>query len=192
MLAVLFDLAPKERQKGIVDSVMSEEPLNTQPWFMYWIFQAIDHAGSFERYGTPQLRRWQCLPETHSFREMWTSGDLSHGWCSTPLVEMSSRILGVFPASPGFDTVAIRPQPCDLSWAKGRVPTPHGEVSVEWVINRGTLALDVGVPTGTDAEVTLPVSRFIHPRITLDGREVGDSSRVSSGRYHFEVTGEPR
>ena len=192
MLAVLFDLAPKESQQGIVDRVMLEEPLNTQPWFMYWIFQAIDHAGRFESYGTPQLRRWQCLPETHSFREMWNSGDLSHGWCSTPLVEMSSRILGVFPASPGFDTIGIRPQPCDLLWAKGLVPTPHGEVSVEWIVSHGKLTLDVGVPIGAVADVTLPVSRFVNPQVTLDGREVGYSVRLSSGRYHFEVAGEAR
>ena len=30
----------------------AEKPLNTQPWFMHWVFQAIDHAGLFDRYGT--------------------------------------------------------------------------------------------------------------------------------------------
>ena len=59
MLAVLYDLAPKERQAAIVEKVLAEKPLNTQPWFMHWVFQAIDHAGLFDKYGTEQMRRWQ-------------------------------------------------------------------------------------------------------------------------------------
>ena len=93
---------------------------------MHWVFQAIDHAGLFEKYGTAQMRRWQIVRETQSFREMWPGGDLSHGWCSTPLVQMSGRVLGVTPAEPGFRRIAIRPALCDLTWAKGSVPTPHG------------------------------------------------------------------
>jgi alpha-L-rhamnosidase len=105
MLAILFDLAPKAKQPAIVEKVLEEKLLNTQPWFMHWVFAAIDHAGLFDQYGTSQLRRWQIVPETESFREMWTSGDLSHGWCSTPLVQMSARVLGVTPAAPGFKTI---------------------------------------------------------------------------------------
>ena len=115
LLAVLYDLAPKRRQSAIVEKVLAEKPLNTQPWFMHWVFQAVDHAGLFDKYGAEQMRRWQIVPETQSFREMWEGGDLSHGWCSTPLVQMSARILGVTPAAPGFKTISIRPQLCDLT-----------------------------------------------------------------------------
>ena len=62
LLAVLYDLAPKEQQPAIVEKVLAEKPLNTQPWFMHWVFQAIDHAGLFDRYGTPQMRRWRIVP----------------------------------------------------------------------------------------------------------------------------------
>jgi len=122
LLAVLYDIAPRERQRAIVEKVMEESPLNTQPWFMHWVFQALDHVGLFDKYGTRQMRRWKIVPETQTFREMWNGGDLSHGWCSTPLVQMSSRILGVTPAMPGMSEVTIRPQLCDLAWAKGVVP----------------------------------------------------------------------
>ena len=94
LLAALYDLAPKENQPAVVRKVMAEKPLNTQPWFMHWVLQAIDHAGLFDEYATPHMYRWQIVPETQSFREMWNGGDLSHGWCSTPLVRMSSKILG--------------------------------------------------------------------------------------------------
>jgi hypothetical protein len=217
MLAVLFDLAPKAQQAAIVDKVMAEQPLNTQPWFMYWVFKAIDHAGRFDQYGTAQIRRWQIMPETQSFLEMWNTGDLSHGWCSSPLVQMSARVLGVTPASPGFDTIAIRPELCDLTWAKGSVPTPHGDVAVSWDLGENKimtvgypsksedkLTLDVTVPTGAEADITLPVSRFERsrgphimvigqlapPQITMNGKKVGASVHTAAGQYHFEITGQ--
>ena len=189
LLAVLYDLAPKEQQPAIVEKVLAEKPLNTQPWFMHWVFQAIDHAELFDQYGTAQMRRWQIVPETQSFREMWRGGDLSHGWCSTPLVQMSARVLGVTPTAPGFKTLAIRPSLCDLTRAKGTVPTPHGDVAVAWALGDDKLTLDVTVPAGTEADVTVPTSRFEQALITLAGRKVGTVVHVTAGTHHFEVTG---
>ena len=161
LLAVLYDLAPKENQAAIVRKVMAEKPLNTQPWFMHWVFQAIDHAGLFDEYATQQMHRWQIVPETQSFREMWNSGDLSHGWCSTPLVQMSQRVLGVEPTSPGFKTMTIRPHICDLTWAKGKVPTPYGDVEISWKWVDDKIILDAKIPDDTEAEVVLP-EKSIH------------------------------
>lgn len=189
LLAVLYDLAPKSGQAPIVEKVLAEKPLNTQPWFMHWVFQAIDHAGLFENYGTEQMRRWKVLPDTRSFLETWKGGDKSHGWCSTPLVQMSSRILGVSPAAPGMKSLTIRPQLCDLTWAKGSVPTPHGDVAVSWIRDGNTLRLDVTLPAGTEAEVILPTDRFDQPRVTLNGSPSSARVRIKAGLSRFELTG---
>jgi lysophospholipase L1-like esterase len=189
LLAALCDLAPRERQAAIIERVLALQPLNTQPWFMHWVFSAIDHAGLFDKFGMGQMRRWQVVPETQSFREMWNEGDLSHGWCSTPLVQMSSRVLGVTPAAPGYKRANIRPTLCDLAWARGSVPTPHGDVTVSWALGEERLTLGVTIPAEMDAEVTVPTSRFEQPVITLDGRKVEPVVHVPSGTYCFEVTG---
>ena len=172
LLAVLYDLAPKERQAAIVDQVLAERKPNTQPWFMHWVFQAIDHAGLFDKYGTDQMRRWNdnIAKATQSFHEMWGKGDLSHGWCSSPLVQMSARVLGVTPTSPGFKTMAIRPTVCDLTWAKGVVPTPHGDVTVSWTWADDVVQLDVVIPEGASAEVILP----------------DETKHVKSGKHSFK------
>ena len=172
-----------------MEKVLAERPLNTQPWFMHWVFQAIDHAGLFDRCGAGQLRRWKIVPETQSFHEMWNGGDLSHGWCSTPLVEMSARVLGVRPTSPGFKTFAVRPALCDLAWAKGSVPTPHGEVAVSWTLGKDKFQLDATVPPGTEADVVLPTERFDGAAVTLDGRKGGPQVHIAPGRHHIEVAG---
>ncbi|HUZ07841.1 MAG TPA: alpha-L-rhamnosidase C-terminal domain-containing protein, partial [Candidatus Paceibacterota bacterium] len=189
VLAVLYDLAPKSRQAGIMEKVLAEKPLNTQPWFMHWVFAAMDHAGLFDRYAVAQLHRWQIVPETQSFREMWNSGDLSHGWCSTPLVQMSSRILGVTPGRPGFKTIAIRPELCNLTWAKGRVPTPLGDVAVAWQTTAAGWRMDLTIPPGAKTDVTLPVSNFEQPVVTLDGLKVNDVVHPGPGSHFVLIEG---
>ena len=189
LLAVLYDLAPQRTAGGHCRTSARGANRSTRSrGSCTGSFQAIDHAGLFDQYGTRQMRRWQIVPETQSFREMWNGGDLSHGWCSTPLVQMSARVLGVAPGAPGFKTVVIRPALCDLSWAKGSVPTPYGNVAVSWALGEEKLILDVSVPTGVDAEVTVPTARFAQPAITLGGQQVGRVVRLSSGTYHFEVS----
>jgi hypothetical protein len=190
LLAVLYDVAPAERRAGIVDRVMAQTPLNTQPWFMHWVFQALAHAGKFSTYAPQQLRRWRIEPRTQSFHEMWGGGDLSHGWCSTPLVQLSSQVLGVRPTEPGFTRLAIAPTTLDLTWARGRVPTPRGDVDVDWRYDDGQFTPDVTVPA--TADVTMPVSRFEQPTITCDGAACGATASVSAGRHTFVVRGKLR
>ena len=189
LLAVLYDLVPKAKQAEIVNRVMEEKKLNTQPWFMHWVFQAIDHAGLFDKYGTPQMRRWKIVENTQSFREMWDGGDLSHGWCSTPLVQMSQRILGVRPVESESKTLIVAPHLCDLDWARGSVPTPNGEAAVAWAISGGKLTLDVTVPPGCKASVVVPTDRFEKAAVTCDGRPATSTETVSGGVHHFVVTG---
>ena len=193
VLAVLYDLAPKEQQEGILNRVMAQRPLNCQPYFYHFVFNAMDHCGLFEAYATDEMKRWEIDPATQSFREMWTTGDWSHAWGGTPLYQLSSKVLGVVPETPGFDRITIRPTLCDLWWAKGRVPTPHGNVDVSWQRTETGMQLDVTVPPGAEANVILPLSRFPNSIATMQkaGRAqtlpAPGSLRVRSGQYHFIV-----
>ncbi|MDX1932576.1 MAG: alpha-L-rhamnosidase C-terminal domain-containing protein [Capsulimonadales bacterium] len=159
ILAVLCDLAPKERQAAILERVITEPGFHCQPYFMHFVFDALAKAGLFERYARAQMARWQIVDDTQSLREMWNTGDLSHAWGATPLYQMSSRILGVRPATPGYREIVIEPHPCGLTEARGVVPTPHGDVRVEWRREGERLTLTAGIPKGCTAEVILGKSR---------------------------------
>jgi len=104
-------------------------------------------------------------------------------------VQMSSRVLGVTPSTPGFKTLAIRPCLCDLTWAKGSVPTPHGDVAVAWKMGTNNLTLDVTVPAGTEADVTVPTARFEQATIDLDGRPGAATAHLPAGPHRFVVAG---
>ena len=154
-LAVLYDLAPKKDQATIVDTFMARPDLNTQPYFMFFVFDALNHAGRFEKYAVAQMKRWKLVEETQSYHEMWDVGDLSHAWGSAPMIQMSASILGVKPLAPGFGKFEVRPQPCGLAWAKGIVPTPHGDIAVSWNRTNGMLHLEATVPKGCEADIII-------------------------------------
>jgi alpha-L-rhamnosidase len=82
---------------------------------------------------------------------------MAHAWSTGPAPALSKYVLGVAPATPGFDGWSIAPRPGDLRWAQGIVPTPHGQITVAWK-QTGTRAfvLSIDAPRGTSGTVTLP------------------------------------
>ena len=70
----------------------------------------------------------------------------------------TNYILGIEPAEPGFKTFTYRiPVTSRLSWASGRVPTPHGVIGASWLKNgKGELVVHVDVPKGTTCRLVLP------------------------------------
>jgi hypothetical protein len=186
-LAVLYDLAPREEQAKILaralvspDSVADgKEPvggqgflsrLNVQPYFMHFVFAAEAHAGVLGLYAPEQLARWVVNPQTQTFREMWGRGDWSHGWGGTPLIQLSSHVLGVSPGSPGYGTVALAPEPLGLTFAKGTVPTPRGDVAVSWTRSAGRFSYHVTLPAGTKGLLNLDGVGVSHSmQVSVDG-----------------------
>ncbi|HEX7814585.1 alpha-L-rhamnosidase C-terminal domain-containing protein [Dyella sp.] len=132
LLAALYGLGNADRSQRLVRSLLGRDRLNVQPYFMHFAFDAEAATGQWDHAAWNQLQRWHLHPQTGTFREMWTAGDWSHSWGGTPLVQLSSRVLGVTPDAPGFTRVRIAPHTLGLAWARGTVPTPHGSVHVDW------------------------------------------------------------
>jgi alpha-L-rhamnosidase len=87
---------------------------------------------------------------------------------------MHKVVTGIDALEPGYARVSIAPQPGGgLTWAKSSLITPRGEVRSSWHIDGDQFTLDVKVPEGTSAEVTLP------------GRS---PESVSSGEHRFATT----
>ena len=187
-LAVLYGLAPIARRQSIMRAIVNSPDFICQPYFMHFVFGALSKAGLFDEMATAQMRRWQVVEDTQSFREMWTTGDLSHAWGGTPLFQMSSRILGINPMTPGFGKIEIHPHLCDLSWAKGAVPTPRGEVRVAWARKPGELLLEISIPRGSTGEITFPKVGFNRPVFIVNGRRVGSNVTVGAGKHRCLVS----
>ena len=85
-----------------------------------------------------------------------------------------SFILGVEPVEPGFRVFRVAPQPPPgLDWARGTVPTPHGDIVIAWKREGDALTLSLTVPPGTRA-------------VLADGRMV-EGDALKNGRYGVKL-----
>lgn len=148
-LAVVFGLAPQERFAGIMEKAITDETLiPVQPYFMHYVFDALDRAGLFEKYGNSQLRRWKVMLDEceWSLKEIWTDGgfpcDHSHAWGGTPVYQLGARVLGVKPVSDGWTETEISPCLGDLDWAIGDIPLPKGEI-LHVSVRKGAVGLEI-------------------------------------------------
>ena len=94
---------------------------------------------------------------------------LAHGWSSGATPALSMYVLGGRPLTPGYKTFLVEPQPGDLSWASGRVPTPEGPVTIDWTAHThgaSGFTLKVQVPRGTRGYAGVPSTAA---RGTVDG-----------------------
>ena len=93
---------------------------------------------------------------------------------------LSAEVLGVKPTAPGYAKFEMRPRPCaSISLAKGRVPTPHGTISANWMMKDGDLVVKVSFPHGTVGSVVLPRCE----RVTVNGRETTELGALPAGDY---------
>jgi alpha-L-rhamnosidase len=111
---------------------------------------------------------------------------LAHAWGSGPTSALSKYVLGVRPVEPGYKAWLVEPQPGDLGWAAGTVPTPYGPIAVSWQNTSRGLRLELWVPGGTRGTVGLPVSGT-NASLSDNGRTVTgvSASQQPNGRAGY-------
>lgn len=108
---------------------------------------------------------------------------LAHGWATGPVADLTGYVLGAQPVEPGFSTWRVRPQPGDLAWAEGEVPTPYGALGVRWARNHG-FTVDVTVPAGTSGEIAVPAGDAAVVR--ADGAVAWEAGQATAHDAHRE------
>ena len=156
------------------------------PFFMYYALAALFEIGRTTaalanvraHYGELLARG-----ETTLWEDFSGDTSRSHGWGAGPTAFAGRYLLGVEPMQPGFDTFGVLPSFGDLHAASGRVPTPHGVVSVSWQLERGDGAsprggrMVVTVPEGTRALAGVPAASA-GDRLLRNGSPCGTERRV--------------
>ncbi len=119
-----------------------------------------------------------------------SNASLAHGWASGPVSSMSGYVLGIRPATSGYQTWTIAPQPGDVKWAQGQVPTPSGTLVSRWSRGDGdsSFVLTMSAPDGTSGTVTIPELGHAHT-VAMDGRVVWQDGAPASGVSAVERDG---
>lgn len=110
------------------------------PFFMYFVLKALFENGYSELALHSIKREWGDMLDagvttcTESFNSKteWKTRSVAHAWSASPAIYLVTELLGVKPTKPGFAEFEIVPCRSDIDFAKGSVPTPYGEIHVEW------------------------------------------------------------
>ncbi|MDD6209565.1 MAG: family 78 glycoside hydrolase catalytic domain [Bacteroidales bacterium] len=115
---------------------------------------------------------------------------MSHAWSGSPTYYLSTQVLGVdlgFPSYLPSDTIRIAPQAESISWAKGCVPHPKGNVYVEWRAEGDFLFLNYEAPAGVPVTVS-PQGKLSKLKLRINSTK--DSKDIYSRNNIFNGYGE--
>jgi len=158
------------------------------PFMMFFSLEALVQQGQFSRilslirdnWGLMLDRGattcWEMFPGYEQDR--WTRSHC-HAWSAAPGYFLPAYQLGVRPLKPGFAEVLIRPEPVDLTWCQGLVPTPHGEIAVDWSWE-DAFSISVTLPRPLPCVIQLPAGIEGAQVETGEGRwEMGAGERLT-------------
>lgn len=116
---------------------------------------------------------WENVSGSDGTPGLGAGASLSRGWSTAPTSALSAYVLGARPDTAGYAAWTVRPNPGDLTWARGTVPTPHGDIDVSWTAKQSgdRFSLTVGVPKGTSGTIAVPVSGRDRS-VTVNGKVV--------------------
>lgn len=197
--ALYFDsLAPERRERllryltdelGFPTKDRAAYPLTTFGYYYYFLdvlFRSGRDAEALELMRTV-YGRWLELGTT-TFGEFFRPAELKgktqidyeyevHAYGVSALAHFYTNILGIRPAEPGFRKIAIAPHPGRLKWARGKVSTPKGPVTVSWKAESGVFNLEAQVPNGCAFELRVPEG-FSRYRLSMNGKLVEAAGKI--------------
>lgn len=98
-----------------------------------WGYMLYNKATSF----------WETIKGADDF---YKAGSLCHGWSAIPIYFFQAYVLGVKPLEPGFKEFTAVPLPVVADKAFGTVPTPFGDIKIEWERVRNDVDCKISFP----------------------------------------------
>lgn len=164
-VACLCEIAPPEK-KETLEKYLVKSPKGWvktgSPFMMAFTLEALGSIGNASQI-LKLIRKWwgmmldegstTCWETFNHDSDGWPTRSRCHAWSAAPSYALPTWILGVKPIEPGFKTFEVSPNLCDLDFARGTVPTPHGDIEVDVQRGKDSLVLSVRVPEGTSAKI---------------------------------------
>ena len=186
MFPLAFGLVPTNHVQSVADFVQSRG-MACSVYGAQYLLEALFDAGrsdaAIQLMTAHTKRSWWHMIELGSTMtlEAWDAEfkknlDWNHAWGAAPANIISRFVLGVRPIKPGYATMLIAPQPGNLKWVRGKVPTAAGPVSVN-IVNAAKFRLVAELPPGAKARIIVP--RRSSGTVSLDGKTI---SRCGKGR----------
>ena len=86
---------------------------------------------------------WETIKGAGDFAK---AGSLCHGWSAIPVYFYQAYLLGVKPLEPGYKTFLLHPVASVIDKVSGKVPTPYGDIAIEWEKIDGEIQCTISHP----------------------------------------------
>lgn len=194
LLAIYAGIAPPDRATRALNGLFGEAPLPAvhigSPFFYHFYLEALRKTGWNDK-ALASIRRDYGRMLDAGATTWWEHFDgqasRSHAWSTGPSYDLPAKVLGVTPLESGFSRFRVSPEPSDLTWAKGVVPTPKGHIDLHWEQENGTFVLSVNAPFASEIELSVPAADLASA--ALAGESTPTRQEYSDGRARFWVNG---
>jgi len=164
---LMFCEVPAAKREGAVAEIARRlakhdhrnEPESISTYPAFYMLGGLYEAGAAGLAEESMRRVWSMMIE-HPTGTIWEhchpDASLVHAWSTAPNYYLSTRALGVrlgLPDNTSLRHVLIAPQSESLAWARGTVPHPCGDISVDWRVTGDRLELSYAAPQGVNVTV---------------------------------------
>ena len=151
-LALLSGILPPDREARVLKGLLEDEDLaRTTVYFSHYLFDVFMKYGRTDLF-MKRLDLWRGYVGTGLKTPLEAPGKHArsdcHAWGSHPIYHLLTGVAGISPASDGFKSVRVAPQPGALKWVKASMPTPKGVVSLDLRFEGGNVSGTVTMPDG--------------------------------------------
>lgn len=161
IMLYLFEGILSEEKKKIVEEYLINPPEEFlkvgSPFMLYYLYQAMVHAGCESRVFEDMKERWgemirydstNCWEVFPGFYENGRTRSYCHSWSATPAYFLLRYLSGICMLEDGFKAVKFQKCPIDLKWCRCNLPTPYGMISVDWTCKDGMYDVFLEIPEG--------------------------------------------
>ena len=139
-LALLSDTVTGEQARRCFGQLLTAPDLKrTTIYFSFYLMETWQKFGRGDLI-LERLGFWKDLVKQGLKTPVEAPGDTRsdcHAWGSHPLFHLHASIAGIRPASPGFRTVRIAPEPGELPMLQSRTPHPDGYIALDLTFKAG-------------------------------------------------------
>lgn len=189
VLALAAGVPDHYQRAALIRQLGSDEgdlPPIESPLYASLLVEALCKAGQYEDAARLIREGWGHMTGSGSFWESLDgSGALCRAFAVGPVADLCEHVLGAVPRR--GDALQVAPHPAGLAWARGTVPTPKGDMGIEWKSQRVGFSMKLSVPAGLEVEVVSPIVQA-GAVMTVDGDELlGPVANVGDGEHSVQI-----
>ena len=196
-IAVVAGLAEAGHHATLIEA-LEVQPYHASPYSEKYLLEALFELGQDSLALQRMSGRYRKMIDHPWITTLWEGwglgaegfggGTYNHAWSGGPLTLLSKYVAGVRPATAGYGSFLVAPQPGHLRRVTATVPSIRGVFTVHYTIDGGgVMDFHLSVPEGLAGHIVLP-EEYVITQVNYDRR-----SAVREGANRLVVgTQDPR